>query len=139
MERRLLEHQGSARCEQLGGFYRAKEDFNCNKAVVSYLRKKGDSHESYDNLAGNSAHSHKYTRAGASPRANPRNGRIRISRAAFSGFVPRYGGFDKCSSYLEEPRPRSDSAEQHHFCSDACPNSDSWRVRGSQVEENPAT
>jgi hypothetical protein len=26
--RRLLEHRGSARCEQLGGFYRAKEEFN---------------------------------------------------------------------------------------------------------------
>jgi hypothetical protein len=35
--RRLLEHQGSARCEQLGGFYRAKEEFKFNGvgAVVS--------------------------------------------------------------------------------------------------------
>jgi hypothetical protein len=35
--RRLLEHQGSARCEQLGGFYRAKEKFNGVAAVLSYL------------------------------------------------------------------------------------------------------
>jgi hypothetical protein len=46
------------------------------------------------------------TRAGA----NPRNGRVRISRGAFSGFVPHYGGFDKCSPHVEEHRPRSGSA-----------------------------
>jgi hypothetical protein len=31
---------GSARCEQLGDFYRAKEEFNCDVAVLSYLRAK---------------------------------------------------------------------------------------------------
>jgi hypothetical protein len=35
--RRLLEHRGSARCEQLGGFYRAKEKFNGVGTVVAYL------------------------------------------------------------------------------------------------------
>ena len=35
-----MEQQGSARCEQLGGFCRAKEDFNGVGAVVSYLNKK---------------------------------------------------------------------------------------------------
>jgi hypothetical protein len=36
-ERRLLEHQGSASCEQLGGFHRAKEKFNGVGAGVAYL------------------------------------------------------------------------------------------------------
>jgi hypothetical protein len=30
------------RCEQLGGFYRAKEEFNGVGAVVSYLNNKGE-------------------------------------------------------------------------------------------------
>ena len=38
--RRLLQHRGSARCEQLGGFYRAKEEFNGDVAVLSYLTRK---------------------------------------------------------------------------------------------------
>jgi hypothetical protein len=38
----LLEQQGSARCEQLGGFYRAKEEFNGAGAAVSYLNSKGE-------------------------------------------------------------------------------------------------
>jgi len=35
--RRLLEHRGSARCEQLGGFHRAKAKFNGVGAGVAYL------------------------------------------------------------------------------------------------------
>jgi hypothetical protein len=45
----LLEHQGSASCEQLGGFYRANEEFNGVGAVVSYLNNKGGNHKTYDN------------------------------------------------------------------------------------------
>ena len=51
--RRLLEHRGSARCEQLGGFYRAEEEFNGGGAVVSYLNNKGDNHETNDNRISN--------------------------------------------------------------------------------------
>ena len=36
--RQLVEHQGSARCEQLGGFHRAEEEFNGNDAILSYLK-----------------------------------------------------------------------------------------------------
>jgi hypothetical protein len=34
---RLLQHRGSARCEQLGGFHRAKAKFNGVGAGVAYL------------------------------------------------------------------------------------------------------
>src|SRR3981081_2139678 len=37
---RLLEHRGSARCEQLGGFYRAKEEFSGNGEILSYLNSR---------------------------------------------------------------------------------------------------
>ena len=40
--RRLLEHFSFGECEQLGGFYRAKEEFNGVDAVVSYLNNKGE-------------------------------------------------------------------------------------------------
>jgi hypothetical protein len=43
--RRLLKHRDSASCEQLGGLYRAKDEFNGEGAVVSYLNHKGDNHE----------------------------------------------------------------------------------------------
>ena len=39
----------SARCEQLGGFYRAKEEFNGDDAVLSYLNSEGENNETYDN------------------------------------------------------------------------------------------
>src|ERR1700682_2049384 len=35
--RRLLDHRDSARGEQLGGFYRAKEEFNGSGEILSYL------------------------------------------------------------------------------------------------------
>src|ERR1700694_638878 len=38
--RRLLEHFSFGKCEQLGGFYRAKEEFNGDDAVLSYLKTK---------------------------------------------------------------------------------------------------
>ncbi len=38
--RSQLEHCGSARCEQLGGFYRAEEEFNGNDAILSYLKRQ---------------------------------------------------------------------------------------------------
>src|ERR1700730_2558745 len=61
--RRLLEQQGSARCEQLGGFCPAKREFNGVGAVVSYLNNKGDNHETYDNRASNCIRSPKHMRA----------------------------------------------------------------------------
>src|SRR5260370_26555919 len=61
--RRLLEHRGSAICEQLGGFYRAKEEFNGVGAVVSYLNNKGDHHETYNNRTSNCIRSPKLIRA----------------------------------------------------------------------------
>src|SRR6267143_2157191 len=37
---RLLEHRGSARCEQLGGFYRANEEFSGNGEILSYVKSR---------------------------------------------------------------------------------------------------
>jgi hypothetical protein len=95
--RRLLEHRGSARCEQLGGFYRAEEEFNGDEAVLSYLNNIGENHETYDNCIGNSLHAHKHVRAGASPRA----GWVRNSHGSFSGLVHRFGGYDECTAHVE--------------------------------------
>jgi hypothetical protein len=53
------------------GFHRAKEDLMekySMQRVVSPSKDKGDSHESYNNRAGNSARSHKHRRPGADQR-----------------------------------------------------------------------
>jgi hypothetical protein len=47
--RRLLEHFSFGKCEQLGGFNRAKEKFSGQSAVVTYLTGKGDSDEIHHN------------------------------------------------------------------------------------------
>ena len=61
--RRSLEHQGSARCEQRGGFHRTEEEFNGAGTVVSYLNNKGDNHETHDNRTSNCIRSSKHIRA----------------------------------------------------------------------------
>src|SRR5438876_8490210 len=71
-------------------------------------------------------------------RANGTAG-VRISRAAFSGFVCGSGGFDKCSPDVEEHWPSSASAQRsycrslfrEHLCAEPC------TVQGSQVKEKP--
>src|ERR1700739_4397359 len=44
------------------------EDFSGDGAAVSYLAKKGDNHETYDDGTCNCVHSHEHVRAGASSR-----------------------------------------------------------------------
>ena len=46
--RRLLEHSGFGNVNSLGGFYRSKEEFNGDDAVLSYLNDKGENHETYN-------------------------------------------------------------------------------------------
>src|SRR5258705_1840291 len=48
--------------EQLGGFCRAKEEFNGVDVVVSYLTNKGDNHENHDNSTSNCVDPPEYVR-----------------------------------------------------------------------------
>jgi hypothetical protein len=47
----LLEHLSFGECEQLGGFYRAKEEFNGVDAVASYLNDKGETTMKFTTIA----------------------------------------------------------------------------------------
>jgi len=140
--RRLLKHRGSARCgnslaaagSRLKKILVERSNRRCG-CLLSNDKKERTPHESYDNRTGNSLHSHKHVCAGASQR----NGWVRVSRAAFSGFVCGSGGFDKCSPDVEEHWPSSASAERsycrslfrEHLCAEPC------TVQGSQVKEKP--
>jgi hypothetical protein len=52
----------SCKWEQLGGFCRAKEEFNGVDAVVSYLINKGDNYENHDNSISNCVDPPEYVR-----------------------------------------------------------------------------
>ena len=52
----------SLKREQLGGFCRAKEEFNGVDVVVSYLINKGDNYENHDNSTSNCADPPEYVR-----------------------------------------------------------------------------
>jgi hypothetical protein len=52
----------SLKWEQLGGFCRAKEEFNGVDVVVSYLINKGDNYENHDNSTSNCVDPPEYVR-----------------------------------------------------------------------------
>jgi hypothetical protein len=129
--RRLLEDRASARCEQLGGFYRANEEFSGNGEVLSYLNRRRKNHETYNNGNGNCTRADKLGRDGA----NERNGWIRNSHGSFSGLVHRFSGHDECTAHVEEHWSGSASAQHSHFCADPDPSSRDADVRGAPVKK----
>ena len=105
--RRLLEHFSFGKCEQLGGFYRAKEEFNGGRCGSLLSKDQGENHEICNNSISLCVRAFQHGRAGASPRT----GWLRISRGAISGFVcGSVGGFDNGSPHVEEHWPRGTSA-----------------------------
>ena len=54
----------------LGGFYRSKEEFNGDDAVLSYLNDKGENHETYNISTSNFVYCPKHVRTCADPDAH---------------------------------------------------------------------